>query len=113
MSNKSEARKIMKGLDGASQDVLAKLLAEVARARPKAIVNAYNELYSKHQPTQVGSPVVPAHLDDELRALIREGKKISAIKLCREKTGLYLIPAKDYVLKLIVEMEGPDGDLSS
>ncbi|MFT5872401.1 MAG: lipoate-protein ligase B [Clostridium sp.] len=44
---------------------------------------------------QVGVPVPP--LDDELRILIKEGKKIPAIKQLRKATGLGLKEAKEYV----------------
>ncbi|MCB2292985.1 ribosomal protein L7/L12 [Clostridium algoriphilum] len=44
---------------------------------------------------QVGVPQEP--LDDELRNLINEGKKIQAIKEVRKATGLGLKEAKDYV----------------
>lgn len=40
-------------------------------------------------------------LDDEIKALILEGKKIKAIKRYREVTGVGLKEAKDYIDKLI------------
>jgi ribosomal protein L7/L12 len=37
---------------------------------------------------------------DEVRALMAEGKKIDAIKLVRERTGLGLADAKEFVERL-------------
>lgn len=37
---------------------------------------------------------------DEVRALVAEGKKIEAIKLVRERTGLGLADAKEFVERL-------------
>lgn len=39
-------------------------------------------------------------MDEQLRSLIAEGKKIKAIKKCRIVTGFGLKEAKDYVDKL-------------
>lgn len=44
---------------------------------------------------QVGVPEEP--INDEIRQLVMEGKKIQAIKKLRDATGLGLKDAKDYV----------------
>jgi ribosomal protein L7/L12 len=44
---------------------------------------------------QVGVPEDP--VNNDLRILISEGKKIEAIRKCRESTGLGLKEAKDYI----------------
>lgn len=48
---------------------------------------------------QLGVPEPP--VDDEIKTLVAEGKKIRAIKRYREITGVGLKEAKDYVDKLI------------
>lgn len=48
---------------------------------------------------QIGVPEPP--VDDEIKTLIAEGKKIKAIKRYREITGVGLKEAKDYIDKLI------------
>ena len=54
-------------------------------------------------PVSVGpSPVsVDASINDRVKALVAEGKKIQAIKLYREETGLGLKEAKDAVEELV------------
>lgn len=47
-------------------------------------------------PSHTSQPV-PTDLDQELLALIQQGKKIMAIKRLREARGLSLKEAKDYV----------------
>lgn len=45
---------------------------------------------------QRGTPL-PANVEEEVRALLREGKKINAVKRVREVTGLGLKEALDLV----------------
>jgi hypothetical protein len=64
-----------------------------------------------------GSPVAPAPplagraapLDDEIRERLRQGQKLEAIKLVRERTGLGLKEAKDRVDALAAGM--PSGSI--
>ncbi|WP_166242704.1 hypothetical protein [Paenibacillus turpanensis] len=44
---------------------------------------------------KVGVPEAP--IDDDLRTLVREGKRIEAVKKAREVLGLSLTEAKQYV----------------
>jgi Ribosomal protein L7/L12 C-terminal domain len=53
-------------------------------------------------------PPLPASADAEVRALIRERRKIAAIKLVREHTGLGLKEAKDQVDALERELRLAD-----
>ena len=48
----------------------------------------------------------PAGPSEQIKALIMQGKKIEAIKLYREQTGLGLKQAKDYVDALERQMRG-------
>lgn len=59
-------------------------------ARIKAMQVSYD-----HMSKQDGLPPHPAH--DEVLQLIREGKKVSAVKKAREVLGMSLVEAKQYV----------------
>lgn len=48
---------------------------------------------------QIGVPEPP--VDGEIKALIAEGKKVTAVKRYRDITGVGLKEAKDYVDKLM------------
>jgi ribosomal protein L7/L12 len=65
-------------------DALESRKAPVAAARPPP-ATAQRERFP------------PAQLDEALQALVREGRKIEAIKLHREQTGLGLRESKSYV----------------
>ncbi|WP_145321811.1 ribosomal protein L7/L12 [Paenibacillus xylanexedens] len=54
-------------------------------------------LSPKEASPSYASPTEPSDLDQELLALIQQGKKIMAIKRLREARGLSLKEAKDYV----------------
>ncbi|WP_458461474.1 ribosomal protein L7/L12 [Paenibacillus sp.] len=54
-------------------------------------------LSPKEAPSPYTSQPGPTDLDQELLALIQQGKKIMAIKRLREARGLSLKEAKDYV----------------
>jgi ribosomal protein L7/L12 len=72
-----------------------------------SIVSAINQLRSEIARTnstldkiakQIGVPgTVPENLDNELKTLIAEGKKIKAIKRHRMLTGLGLKESKEYI----------------
>jgi hypothetical protein len=49
------------------------------------------------------SDVAPSDFEEEMLSFLRMGKKIEAIKLCREKTGMDLKEAKDAVEALAKE----------
>ena len=55
---------------------------------------------SSDQPSGVTQGDFIGSFDDAVRGLVREGKVIDAIKMVRQKTGLDLKGAKDYVERL-------------
>lgn len=69
------------------------LASEIAKKNPKAIVDAAARLA-----TQVMSDAWVK----ECTALMRAGKKIDAIKLCRNTTGMTLVDSKNAVEALVL-----------
>jgi ribosomal protein L7/L12 len=55
------------------------------------------DLLLRHMQVEVPDPTTPAGLSDEVRRLADAGRKIEAIKLHREQTGVGLRAAKDAV----------------
>ena len=56
-----------------------------------------------NKPPHPDNPADGESLDGQILSLMREGKKIPAIKLCREQSGIGLKAAKDYVESLAKE----------
>jgi hypothetical protein len=67
-----------------------------------ALVNDPPNFYTDepNEPPPSDKPADGDSLDGRILSLMREGKKIPAVKLCREQTGLGLKEAKDYVESL-------------
>ena len=63
-----------------------------------ALVNDPPNFYADepNEPPHADKPTDADSLDNQMLSLLREGKKIPAIKLCREQTGMGLKEAKDY-----------------
>jgi hypothetical protein len=61
--------------------------------------------------TLITTPTTPHHLEQHLRNLIHQNKKIHAIKLLREHTGMGLKDAKDAVDRMALghPLSGPPG----
>ena len=67
-----------------------------------ALVNDPPNVYADepNEPPPSDKPADDDSLDGRILSLIREGKKIPAVKLCRKQTGMGLKEAKDYVESL-------------
>ncbi|OMF15479.1 hypothetical protein BK131_11465 [Paenibacillus amylolyticus] len=83
------------------QRQLNELKRDVERLENGTISSARSDfnytLSPKEAPPAHTSQPAPTDLDQELIALIQQGKKIMAIKRLREARGLSLKEAKDYV----------------
>jgi ribosomal protein L7/L12 len=67
-------------------------LVLILRARSDGVTTV-----SSAPPPHAARPGVPGDADGQVQALLAGGNKIGAIKLVRERTGLGLKEAKDYV----------------
>lgn len=79
-----------------NSDLMMVYLQTIAEQRPSAIINAHRARYA----LIADSADSADSLDSRLVELIKQGKKVSAIKLCREETSLMLLEARDYIYKL-------------
>ncbi|WP_336758406.1 ribosomal protein L7/L12 [Paenibacillus sp. USHLN196] len=83
------------------QRQLNELKRDVERLENGSTASARSDLNYTLSPKEASpsyvSPTGPSDLDQELLALIQQGKKIMAIKRLREARGLSLKEAKDYV----------------
>ena len=80
---------------GIAIGLLALVLITIGQLRSDIVrMNITLEKISKH----IGiTDTITENIDAELKSLISEGKKIKAIKLYRQATGIGLKEAKDYI----------------
>lgn len=77
---------------------LSLVLITIGQLRSDIVrMNITLEKISKHLGI---TDTVPENIDSELKSLISEGKKIKAIKLYRQSTGIGLKEAKEYIDRL-------------
>lgn len=92
--NRKKARKI---LDSITQIQGKILLTKILKQRPSAIINAHEGL--------MRSGRMRALDDLELIKIIKDGRRIDAIKLRREQTGEILGDAHTYIKMLASQIE--------
>ena len=70
------------------------------RARRDELMGIDNDHFSRGAPSAPQLAALTPEIEGEIRALIAARKKIEAIKLARETTGMGLKEAKEYVERL-------------
>ncbi|GAA2239452.1 hypothetical protein GCM10010401_09890 [Rarobacter faecitabidus] len=76
------------------------VVAQLGRATENSSISPVTSQYSPAQPTSPADIPGQVRVSEEVRALAASGKKINAIKVLREQSGLGLKEAKEVVDRL-------------